>query len=156
MVSAFPPVPFASPVSILHVLCSISSTFRTSSVHTHTPSPPSCLFSLADFWGFFLLPIILCLRGCTRISFLSWHVQFWQSQKWGQGVTRIWEERNQTSGENGKTKPVVFSPSSSVRRLDQRPPEIFLNQNYFRSHFLLPTLSTSSHSSIISCSLDHS
>lgn len=110
---------------------------------SHPASPsPSHLIPLAGFWGSSLLPIILCLRGCTRTSFLSSHVQFWQSQWWRQGVTRMWEERNKTSGENGKTLNQLFPvrSSSSVRRLDQRLPEILFNLNYLRFTFFLTIL----------------
>lgn len=55
------------------------------------------------------------------------------------------------------TKPVVFSPSFSVRRLDQRPPEILFNQNYFRIRFFLTILTNIPPFFYkISCSLDHS
>lgn len=125
---------------ILHILCSISSTFPTSFVHPHSSSTfmspsPFCFLRLFPPAHHFVLERlhqdILSLLTCSVLTKPEMKTRSYKDLGGEKpNLRRKWQD----------IKPVVFSPSISVRRLDQQLLDILFNQNYFRITFFVTIL----------------
>jgi len=74
-----------SHIPVCHQLCLTAIFVHPAPPHLHTSFPHQLL-------RFFLLSLTLCLRGCTRTSFLSAHVQFPKTRDEDRGLRGLRKE----------------------------------------------------------------
>jgi len=107
-----------SHIPVCHQLCLTAIFVHPAPPHLHTSFPHQLL-------RFFLLSLTLCLRGCTRTSFLSAHVQFPKTRDEDRGLRGLRKEAT-------KQISCFFSPlllAVEVNRFRKQSKEWFLQGN---------------------------